>query len=83
MSNLENLSALDITPENSIVPVFLIQLTDKEISDMDAFIIQENNNRAIAEDLAATKEASRQSAISKLSALGITEEEISAMLGYN
>lgn len=65
----------DITPEDSIVPVYLVPLTPEEEAEREQWAT-EQAERELAEE--AKKEA-RQSALSKLAALGLTEDEISAL----
>jgi hypothetical protein len=66
--------AIDITPEDSVVPVFLEEPTDEEIAERQA----EHEAR---EEAQAEREAVRASAKAKLLALGLTEEEIQAIIG--
>jgi hypothetical protein len=69
---------IDITPDDSVVPVFLIELTDAEIA------AQQLENEAIQE-AKETAETARQtkldSAITKLKALGLTESEAKIIIG--
>ena len=69
---------IDITPNDSIVPVFLVELTDFEIA------AQQAENQAIQE-AKKTAKAARQtkldSAITKLKALGLTESEAKIIIG--
>ena len=68
----------DITPEDSVVPVFLVELTDAEIA------AQQAEQEAIQE-AKTTAETARQtklnSAITKLKALGLTESEAKIIIG--
>lgn len=72
-----NLNAINITPEDSVVPVYLLPLTEEEILDREAFAAQ------IAADMTAElqKAAAKESALIKLAALGLTEEEARAIVG--
>jgi hypothetical protein len=69
---------IDITPDDSVVPVFLIEPTDVEIAALEAEqeAIQEAKEQAETER--ATKLAS---AITKLKALGLTETEAKIIIG--
>jgi rRNA maturation endonuclease Nob1 len=69
---------IDITPDDSVVPVFLVELTDAEIATQQAEqeAIQEAKEQAETER--ATKLAS---AITKLKALGLTETEAKIIIG--
>lgn len=63
-----------ITPEDSVVPVFL-----EPMSAEDAALIVAEQESIIAQQQAV--EEARQSALSKLVALGLTQEEIAALTG--
>lgn len=65
---------IDITPNDSIVPVFLVELTDAEIAQREA----ENQAKETAKTARQTKLAS---AITKLKALGLTETEAKIIIG--
>lgn len=58
-----------------------VELTDEEIAQRQAMAQQTAAERAVIEAEAKAKEDARQSAIAKLAALGITEEEANALLG--
>lgn len=67
----------DITPEDSIVPIYLVPLTDEEQISRDEW-----NDYIISRDLEfEKKEIAKESALAKLENLGITQEELSALLG--
>jgi hypothetical protein len=63
---------IDVTPEDSVVPVFIEQKDPKEVADLQKEL------DAVSTQLKAQKDA-RQSALAKLAALGLTEEEIGAL----
>ena len=65
---------IDITPDDSIVPVFLIEPTDAEIAAREA----ENQAEIDAQEARQTK---LDSAITKLKALGLTESEAKIIIG--
>jgi hypothetical protein len=65
---------IDITPDDSVVPVFLVELTDDEIAQREA----ENEARETAEIARQTK---LDSAITKLKQLGLTESEAKIIIG--
>jgi hypothetical protein len=71
---------LDITPEDSVVPVYLEVLTDEEQAQRDAeqaeMLAQEEARKAEAE----AKEEAKASGMAKLIALGLTEEEAGALI---
>lgn len=57
----------------------IIELTDQEIADMEAAAVEAEARRAEEEAAKAAEEAAKASAQSKLAALGLTPEEISAL----
>ena len=74
----EILTRLEInceTGEESIIP-----LTAEEIAQMEADRIAFEEAQAAAQAEAEAKEAVRQSGITKLLALGLTEEEANALI---
>jgi hypothetical protein len=66
----------DITPEGS-GPVYLVQFTEEELATQER-IMTEEEARVAAEE---SKAAARVKAITKLAKLGLTEEEITALIG--
>ena len=64
---------IDITPEDSVVPIFLEEPTDEEIAERQA----EHEAQVEAE---VEREAVRESAKAKLLALGLTEEELEGLV---
>jgi hypothetical protein len=65
---------IDITPDDSVVPVFLAELTDTEIA--------ERQSQHEAEQLAKNERLTKlDSAITKLKALGLTESEAKIIIG--
>lgn len=67
----------DITPEDSIVPIFLSPPTKEEQLELEKIEKEENIKKALLEE----KQLVRISAINKLSKLGLTEEEAKAIIG--
>jgi hypothetical protein len=63
---------IDVTPEGSIVPVYLETLTEEELAHRQA-------EHEAAEASRITRETVRESALAKLAALGLTEEELAAL----
>jgi hypothetical protein len=72
---------VDITPEDSVVPVYLEVLDDEEqaIRDADLASIQADQEAREAERIA--KEEAKTNGMAKLIALGLTEEEAGALIG--
>ena len=64
--------AIDITPADSAVPVFLEEPTDTEIAERQA-------EHEASEAAKAARETVRESALAKLAALGLTEEELATL----
>ena len=58
-----------------------IELTDEEIAEAERARIASEEEMSLQEQAQAEKAAARKSAEEKLAALGLTPEEISAMLG--
>lgn len=66
---------IDITPDDSVVPVYLVELTPEEVAERELWA-KEQADREQAE---ADKVAARESALAKLAALGLTPEELAAL----
>lgn len=67
---------IDITPEDSVIPVYLIPLTPEEEAERKQWATEAEQRE---KDEIAKVDA-KASAISKLSALGLTEEEVTSLL---
>ena len=63
---------IDITPADSAVPVYLETPTDAEIA-------QRQTEATAREAAKAARETVRTSALAKLAALGLTEEELATL----
>jgi DNA-binding transcriptional regulator YhcF (GntR family) len=68
-----------ITPENP--KGIYIDLTAQEIAQREKEIIKQEQDKVIREQKIATELAKKQSAIAKLKALGLDEEEVKAIIG--
>jgi len=64
------------TPEGT----FQIDLTAEEIAQREQDAIQAEADRVIREEKIAQEKARKESAIAKLKALGLTEEEVKSIL---
>jgi hypothetical protein len=64
--------AIDITPAGSAVPVYLEEPTAAELAERQA-------QHEAAEEAKAERETVRTSALAKLAALGLTEEELATL----
>ena len=58
----------------------LIELTAEEIAQREQDAIQSEADRVIREEKIAQEKARKESAIAKLKALGLTEEEVKSIL---
>jgi hypothetical protein len=70
---------IDITPEDSIVPVYLEVLDDEEQAIRNAEIAQAQADEEARKAKQQAKEEMRQSALAKLTALGLTADEVAAL----
>lgn len=64
--------AIDITPAGSAVPVYLEEPTAEELAERQA-------EHEAAEAAKTAREEVRESALAKLAALGLTEEELATL----
>ena len=69
---------IDITPEDSVVPVFLIEPTDVEIAAKQA---EQSAIQKAEENAETARQTKLDSAITKLKALGLTESEAKIIIG--
>ena len=67
----------DITPADSEIPIYLIPLTEEELVERNT-LVADAIEREAAEQ---AKIDAKQSALSKLALLGLTEEEAKAVIG--
>ena len=65
---------IDITPADSVVPVYLEEPTAEEL-------VERQEQQEAAEAAKAEREAVRESALAKLAALGLDQNEINALIG--
>jgi len=59
----------------------IVELTDEEIAEREAQAIKIEAERLAAEEEAAAKAAAKASAQAKLATLGLTADEVAALLG--
>jgi hypothetical protein len=81
MAKTQSVEPIDITPEDSVVPVYLVPLTPEEEAEREAMAVQAEADRIAAEEAEVAKAAAKESAVAKLAALGLTEEEAAAIVG--
>ena len=67
----------DITPADSVVPVYLVPLTEEELAEREQWAAEAAEREAAEEAKLAAKEAAK----AKLAKLGLTEEEVAALIG--
>lgn len=72
---------VDITPEDSVVPVYLEVLTEEEQAVRDAELAQAQAEQDAREAERVAKEEAKANGMAKLIALGLTEEEAGALIG--
>jgi hypothetical protein len=72
---------INITPEDSAVPIYLEVLNDEEQAVRDAELAQIQANEEAREAQRIAKEEAKANGIAKLIALGLTEEEAGALIG--
>lgn len=72
---------VDITPEDSVVPVYLEVLTDEEQAARDVELAQIQADQEAREAERIAKEEAKANGMAKLIALGLTEEEAGALIG--
>ena len=73
---MENLKRLISTPQGEQ----LIELTAEEIAQREQDAIQYEADKLAREEKIAQEKARKESAIAKLKALGLTEEEVKSIL---
>ena len=66
----------DITPSDSVVPVYLVPLTKEELAERKQLAAEEIERQKAEE----AKLAAKQTAKAKLAKLGLTEEEFFALV---
>ena len=67
----------DITPADSVVPVYLVPLTEEELAEREQWAAEAAEHE-LAEE---AKIQAKESALAKLAKLGLTEEEARAVIG--
>lgn len=71
---LEFMDTTDITPEDSVVPVFLVPLSEEELEERRLLDLALEEEKTKQEQL-------KNAALAKLQKLGLTEEEAKAIAG--
>jgi hypothetical protein len=70
---------IDVTPDGSIVPVYVEELTELEQAKRDEDLLSLIAENLLSEAQAESKATARASALAKLAALGLTADEIAAL----
>ena len=73
----KNSEAIDITPDDSVVPVYLVPLTPEEEAEREQWALEQAEREQAEEAKVAAKESAR----AKLATLGLTEDEVLALIG--
>jgi hypothetical protein len=71
---------IDVTPEDSIIPVYVEVLTDEEQAVRDAELAQMLADEEACETQRIAKEEAKANGMAKLIALGLTKEEAGALI---
>lgn len=71
----------DITPADSVAPVYLIPLSDEQIVEHEEWVENEKFRISEQEKNIKNKEKAKQSALEKLGKLGLTKEEAKSIVG--
>lgn len=72
---------IDITPEDSVAPVFLVPLTNKETQELEQWNIDEATKEEEKLREQALNESLKESALQKLKSIGLSIEEAKAVIG--
>jgi hypothetical protein len=72
---------VDITPEDSVVPVYLEVLNDEEQAVRDAELAHMQAEQEAHDAERIAREEAKANGMAKLIALGLTEEEAGALIG--
>ncbi len=68
---------VDVTPEDSFAPVYIVPLTEEDVASIEDVSLKQQEQ----EKLLAAQRATKESAIAKLAKLGLTAEEAAAIVG--
>jgi hypothetical protein len=71
----------EITPEDSVAPVYLVPLTSEELAEREQLAADEEARQAELVAAENARQEARNSALIKLATLGLTEEEARAVIG--
>jgi hypothetical protein len=78
---MDKIIGIDITPDDSVTPVFLIKPTSGEVAEREQWAADTAAAEQALVDEKKAQEDALASAHAKLTKLGLTPEEISALTG--
>lgn len=67
---------IDITPEDSVVPVYLVPLTEEELAERETWAAEQAQREAAEQARLDAKETAK----AKLAKLGLTDDEVAALI---
>jgi hypothetical protein len=71
----------EITPEDSVAPVYLVPPTEEETAELFQLAADEEARQAKIVAAEDARQEARSTALIKLATLGLTEEEAKAVIG--
>lgn len=74
---IQELPGENITPEESVVPIYLVPPTEEEVAERRT-LGEESTQKMLEEE---AKVVAKEAALAKLAKLGLTEEEARAVTG--
>jgi hypothetical protein len=77
----EKIEAIDITPDDSVVPIYLVELTPEEIAERELLAQQEAERLQAQQQAEIDKQNAIETATAKLAKIGLSIEEIQAVIG--
>lgn len=72
---------IDITPEDSVSPVYLVALTPKELAEREKMATEEYLRAEDEKQAEKDRKNAIDSAAKKLAAFGLTPDELRAVIG--
>ena len=77
----EKIEAIDITPDDSVVPIYLVELTPEEIAERELLAQQEAERLQAEQQAEIDRQNAIETATAKLAKIGLSIEEIQAVIG--
>jgi hypothetical protein len=72
---------IDITPDDSVVPIYLVELTPEEIAERELLAQQEAERLQAEQQSEIDRQNAIETATAKLAKIGLSIEEIQAVIG--